>query len=111
VGEYRCGDFGKDVDLLSSTTCRVVYSLGQPTRHARALSARPTRTTAMKANERSCRRLKGLALETLCARYRLASSMMGRIDFEGDGPLSLVTDVVLADGRMEKATVGGVGSM
>jgi hypothetical protein len=57
---------------------------------------RPTRITAMKTNERRCRRLKGLALETLCARYRLASSMMGGRDFKGDGALSLVMDVVLA---------------
>jgi hypothetical protein len=56
---------------------------------------RPTRTAARKANERICRRLKGLGLETLCARYRLASSMVGR-DFEGNGALSLVMDVVLA---------------
>jgi hypothetical protein len=58
---------------------------------------RPTTTTAMKANERSCTRLNGLTLETLCARYRLASSMMGGRDFKGDGALSLVMDVVLAD--------------
>ena len=61
---------------------------------------RPTRTTARKANERSCRRLKGLALETLCARYKLASSMVGGRDFEGDGALSLVMDVVLAKKEM-----------
>lgn len=61
---------------------------------------RPTRTIAMKAKERSCTRLNGLALETLCARYRLASSMMGGRDFEGDGALSPVMDVVLAKKEM-----------
>jgi hypothetical protein len=64
----------------------------------------------MKANERSCRRLKGLALDTLCARYRFASSMVGGRDFEGDGPLPLVMDVVLADEEGGEATLGGVGS-
>jgi hypothetical protein len=54
----------------------------------------------MKANERSCRRLKGLPVDTLCARYRLASSMVGGRDFEGDGALPLVMDVVLADEEM-----------
>jgi hypothetical protein len=61
---------------------------------------RPTRTSAMKANERSCRRLKGLPVDTLCARYRLASLMVGGRGFEGDGALPLDMDVVLADEEM-----------
>jgi hypothetical protein len=58
---------------------------------------RPTRTTVRKANERICRRLNGLAVETLCARYKLASSMVGGGDFKGGGALSPDMDVVLAD--------------
>lgn len=55
---------------------------------------RPTKTAARTAKERRCKRLKGLAVDNLCARYKLASSMLGR-DFEGDGALPLVVDVVL----------------
>ena len=54
----------------------------------------------MKANERSCRKLKGLPVDTLCARYRLASLMVGGRGFEGDGALPLDMDVVLADEEM-----------
>ena len=57
----------------------------------------------MKANERSCRRLNELAVETLCARYRLASSMVGGRDFEGDGALPLVMEVVLVNEEMEES--------
>jgi len=67
------------------------------------LNMRPTRIAAKKPNERSCRRLNGLALETLCARYRFVSSIVGGRDFEGDGALPLVMDVVLADEEMEES--------
>ena len=67
-----------------------------------------TRATAATANERICRRLTGLEPDTLCARYKFASSMAQCRGFEGDGALPLIMDVVLVVEDEEKATLGGV---
>jgi hypothetical protein len=66
----------------------------------------PTRTTAMKPNERSWRRLIGFELDTLCARKRFASSIWGR-DLEGEWALPLGRDDVLVVNGGGRATLGG----
>lgn len=95
--EYRWGDFEGSPGPASKRNWMSYQSSAHSHSVITHVAFLLTRTTATTANESSCRRLAGLEVEldTLCARYKFASSMGSRRGFTGDGALPLIMDVVL----------------